>query len=73
MISNYHHFSKQNIEFTRNLYIFTNLYLFKDDLLFFWTYWGNFYHFSQEVAKKIIPKFIHMKKIFWGKRHLGLM
>jgi len=31
MISNYHHFSRWNIRFAKNLYIFTNSYLFKND------------------------------------------
>ncbi len=32
MISNYHHFSIwNNVEFARNLYTFTNSYLFKND------------------------------------------
>jgi len=28
-------------------------------------YWGNYNHFLLQIAKKIIQKIIHMKKLFW--------
>jgi hypothetical protein len=55
------------------MYIFTNSYLFEKKYFFFLTYWGNFNHLSQQVAKKIIQTFICMKKLFWGKKNVGLM
>jgi hypothetical protein len=30
-------------------------------------YLDNYKHLSQQVAKKIVPKFINMKKSFWDK------
>ncbi len=30
-------------------------------------YYDNYKHLLQQIAKTIVPKFIHMKKFFWGK------
>jgi hypothetical protein len=46
MISNYHHFSKWNTKYARNLYIFTYSYFFQKWLrIFSLTYRGNSNHF----------------------------
>jgi hypothetical protein len=31
-------------------------------------YWDNYKHLLQQIAKNILPKFIHMKKKKLGKR-----
>jgi len=58
MTSNYHHFSRSNIESTKNMYIFTNSYLFKNDK-----------KISFELLKKVWSFFITSCKKIHSKIH----
>ncbi len=67
-ISNYHHFSRWNIEFARILYICTNSYLVKNDWIFFGWLIGEIIIIFHKKLQKNHSKFIRMKKLFWGKK-----
>jgi len=60
MIWNCYQFKKWNKKFTRNLFIFKNWYLFKNKIQFHLP--KQLYAFFITIWKKIIQKFIHMKK-----------
>jgi hypothetical protein len=70
---NYHHFSRWNIKFARNLYIF-QIHIYPKILITInLTCWGNSNHFPKKIAKKIIEKKIIWKSYFGEKWHARLM
>jgi hypothetical protein len=66
MIWNCDHFKRWNTKFTRNGHIFKNSYLFKKK----YHLPKQLYVFFITICKKIIKKYIHMKKFFWGQKDM---